>query len=114
MKNNETGAVVKHKARLIAKGYVQQLGIDFNEVFASVAPLMSVRLLISLAAHEGWAIHHMDVKSAFLNGVLEEEVYVSQMPGFIVTGQDSKVLRLKVLYDCVKPHMHGMRASAPC
>jgi hypothetical protein len=73
---NEAGDVVRHKVRLVAKGYVQRAGIDFDEVFAPVARLESVRMMVALAAHEGWEVHHMDVKSAFLNGVIEEEVYV--------------------------------------
>ena len=62
VKKDSNGAVVKHKARLVAKGYVQQQGIDFKEVFAPVARMESVRLLIALAAYEGWQLHHMDVK----------------------------------------------------
>jgi hypothetical protein len=77
LKKNEVGVVIKHKARLVAKGYVQQHGIDFDEVFSPVARMESVRLLLALASHQGWLVHHMDVKSAFLNGVLEEEIYVS-------------------------------------
>jgi hypothetical protein len=57
-------------------------GVDFEEVFAPVARIETVRLLIALAAQRGWNVHHMDVKSAFLNGELEEEVYVHQPPGF--------------------------------
>lgn len=95
IKKNEAGDVIKHKARLIAKGYVQQHGIDFDEVFAPVARMESVRLMLALAAHQRWSVHHMDVKSTFLNGVLEEEVYVSQPLGFVVAGQEGKVLRLK-------------------
>lgn len=86
LKKNEAGAIVKHKARLVAKGYVQQPRVDFGEVFAPVAHLESVLLLLALAAHEGWPVHVVDVKSAFLNGVLDEEVYVSQPPGFIIPG----------------------------
>ncbi|KAK8951630.1 hypothetical protein KSP39_PZI004097 [Platanthera zijinensis] len=89
------GNIVKHKARLVAKGYVQRHGVDFDEVFAPVARLETVRLLIALAAEEGWDIHHMDVKSAFLNGDLVEEVYVSQPPGFVIVGEEHKVLKLK-------------------
>jgi hypothetical protein len=81
VKRNEAGDVVRHKARLVAKGYVQCAGIDFDEVFAPVARLESVRMMVALAAHEGWEVHHMDVNSAFLNGVIEEEVYVQQPPG---------------------------------
>jgi hypothetical protein len=84
LKHDEHGDVVKHKARLVAKGYVQRQGIDFDEVFAPVARMESVRVMIILAAHLSWSVHHMDVKSAFLNGDLGEEVYVSQPPGFIV------------------------------
>ena len=78
---------------------MQKPGIDFDEVFAPVARLESVRLLLALAAHEGWPIHHMDVKSAFLNGELKEEVYVEQPPGFVVDDHRRKVLKLhKALY----------------
>ncbi|KAF0906653.1 hypothetical protein E2562_012232 [Oryza meyeriana var. granulata] len=76
VKKNAAGEAIKHKARLVAKGYVQQPGVDFDEVFAPVARIESVRLLLALAAQEGWPVHHMDVKSAFLNGELVEEVYV--------------------------------------
>ncbi|CAN6200243.1 unnamed protein product [Urochloa humidicola] len=99
LKQNEAGNIIKHKARLVAKGYVQQPGVDYEDAFAPVARLESVRLLLAMAGHNGWAVHHMDVKSAFLNGVLREEVYVSQPPGFAVAGEENKVLRLhKALY----------------
>lgn len=98
-KKDAAGNITKHKARLVAKGYVQRQGIDYDEVFAPVARLESVRLLLAYAASEGWAVHHMDVKSAFLNGELKEEVYVAQPPGFVVDGKEQKVLRLvKALY----------------
>jgi hypothetical protein len=100
VKRNEHGVIVKHKARLVAKGYVQRPGIDFEEVYAPVARLESVRLLLAVAAQEGWEVHHMDVKSAFLNGELKEEVYVTQTPGFVVKGAEKKVLRLrKAMYN---------------
>jgi hypothetical protein len=99
VKRDEHGAVSKHKACLVVKGYAQRHGIDYDEVFASVAQLDSVRLLITLTAHEGWEVHHMDVKSAFLNGDLQEEVYIEQLAGFIVAGKEHKVLKLqKALY----------------
>jgi len=99
VKRDEHGAVSKHKARLVVKGYAQRHGIDYDEVFAPVARLDSVRLLIALAAHEGWEVHHMDVKSAFLNGDLQEEVYVEQPAGFVITGKEHKVFKLrKALY----------------
>jgi hypothetical protein len=99
LKHNEDGQVVKHKARLVAKGYVQKEGIDFSEMFSPVARLESVRLLLAIAAHHSWEVHHMDVKSAFLNGELKEVVYVQQPHGFIDDNNPGKVLRLhKALY----------------
>lgn len=98
-KRDEAGLIRKYKGRLIAKGYVQRQGIDFDEVFAPVARLESVRLLLACAAAEGWQVHYMDVKSAFLNGELLEDVYVEQPPGFVKKGQEHKVLHLsKALY----------------
>jgi hypothetical protein len=73
--------------------------VDFDEGFAPVARMETVRLLLALAAHSGWEVHHMDVKSAFLNGILSEEVYVSQPPGYIIAGKEDAVLKLqKALY----------------
>jgi hypothetical protein len=90
--------MIKHKARLVARGFVQQEGVDFDDAFALVARMESVRLL-ALADQEGWRVHHMDVKSAFLNGDLKEEVYIYQPPGFVFLGKENKVLRLrKALY----------------
>jgi hypothetical protein len=74
---------------------VQRAGVDFKEVFAPVARLDFVRLLLAVAAQEKWEVHHLDVKSAFLNGELTEEVYVRQPPGFVKNGEEGKVLRLK-------------------
>jgi hypothetical protein len=70
VKRDATGKVVKYKARLVAKGYAQIHGVDYDEVFAPVARLETVRLLLALAAQGEWEVHHMDVKSAFLNGDL--------------------------------------------
>ncbi|KAE8803358.1 putative polyprotein [Hordeum vulgare] len=99
LKKDPSGSIIKYKARMVAKGYVQHAGIDFEEVFAPVARFDSVRLLTALAAHHGWEVHHMDVKSAFLNGDLAEEVFVAQPPGFELAGQERKVFKLaKALY----------------
>jgi hypothetical protein len=76
LKRDEVGTIIKHKARLVARGFLQWEGINFDDVFAPVARMESVRLLLALASQEGWRAHHMDVKSAFLNGDLKEEVYV--------------------------------------
>ena len=99
LKKDEKGAVIKHKARLVARGFVQQEGIDYDDAFAPVARMESVRVLLALVAQEGWGVHHMDVKSAFLNGDLKEEEYVRQPPGFAVPGEEGKVYHLrKALY----------------
>jgi hypothetical protein len=95
LKRNEHGAMVKYKARLVVKDYAQRRGIDYDEVFAPVARLDIVRLLIALATHKGWEVHHLDVKSAFLNGDLLEEVFVEQPASFIKKGSEEKVLKLK-------------------
>ena len=76
VKHNEKGEVMQHKARLVAKGYTQCAGVDFDEVFAPVACLEFVHMMVAVAAHERWEVHHMDVKSDFLNGELHEKVYV--------------------------------------
>ena len=94
-KLNADGSVNKHKARLVVKGYAQMFGVDFSKTFSPVARLDTIRLLLALAAQKGWIIHHMDVKSAFLNGHLEEEIFVEQPEGFVVHGQEEKVYRLK-------------------
>lgn len=99
LKKNTAGEVIKHKARLVAKGYVQRQGVDFEEVFAPVARLDTVRVILAIAANRRWEVHHLDVKSAFLNGDLEEEVYVAQPEGFVKRGEEHLVLRLsKALY----------------
>ena len=99
VKKDPAGNVVKYKARLVVKGYAQVHGIDYDEVFAPVARMETVRVLLALAAQGEWEVHHMDVKSAFLNGNLQEEVYVHQPPGFSDPKHPGKVLRLrKALY----------------
>jgi hypothetical protein len=95
VKKDPAGHVVKYKARLVAKGYMQWPGVDYNEVFTPVARMETVHPLLALAAHRGWAVHHMDVKSAFLNGDLQEEVYVHQPPGFADDKNQHGVLRLR-------------------
>jgi hypothetical protein len=94
-KLNEFGEVDKYKARLVAKGYSQQYGVDYAEVFAPVARLDTIRMVISLTAQRGWLIFQLDVKSAFLHGEIDEEVFVDQPAGFEKKGEESKVYRLK-------------------
>lgn len=95
VKKDHEGKILKYKARIVAKGYVQRQGIDYDEVFAPVARLDTIRLILAMAAQRRWQVHHLDVKSAFLNGDLKEEVYVAQPPGFINKNQEHKVYRLK-------------------
>lgn len=77
------------------KGYTQKHGIDYNEVFAPVARLETVRLIISLSAQKGWVVFQLDVKSAFLHGKLSEEVFIEQPQGYEVKGAEHKVYKLK-------------------
>lgn len=94
-KFNENGEVDKYKARLVAKGYCQQYVIDYAEVFTPVARLDTIRIVIALAAQKSWVICQLDVKSAFLHGKVNEEVFVDQSPGYEQKGHESKVYRLK-------------------
>ncbi|XP_073120328.1 uncharacterized mitochondrial protein AtMg00820-like [Henckelia pumila] len=77
-KLNESGNVVRNKARLVAQGYRQEEGIDFDESFAPVARLEAIRIFLAYAAFKDFKVFQMDVKSAFLNGILQEEVFVEQ------------------------------------
>jgi hypothetical protein len=95
IKHVADGSIEKFKARFMAKGFSQKEGVDYDETFASVARYTSIRVVISLAAEMGWQIHQMDVKTTFLNGVIEEEVYIEQPKGFEVYGRESHVCRLK-------------------
>jgi hypothetical protein len=81
-KEGEKGEVVRNKSRLVSQGFNQKEGIDYEETFAPVARLEAIRILLAFSVAKGFKLHQMDVKSAFLNGVLEEEVYVRQPPGF--------------------------------
>jgi hypothetical protein len=93
------GTIDKFKARLVAKGFTQKEGIDYFDTYAPVARIASIRMLIALASIHKFVIHQMDVKTAFLNGELDEEVYMKQPEGFVIKGQEDKVCKLtKSLY----------------
>ncbi|GJR98119.1 putative ribonuclease H-like domain-containing protein [Tanacetum coccineum] len=94
-KCDEENTVIRNKSRLVAKGYAQKEGIDFEESFAPVARLEAVRLFIAYAAHKSFTVYQMDVKTAFLYGPLKEEVYVNQPDGFVDPYYPDKVYRLK-------------------
>jgi len=89
------GSIERYKARLVAKGFTQTHGIDYQETFAPVAKINSIRVLLSLAVSLNWPLHQLDVKNAFLNGDLEEEVFMSLPPGFEEHLGDGKVCRLR-------------------
>ncbi|GJR16381.1 retrovirus-related pol polyprotein from transposon TNT 1-94 [Tanacetum coccineum] len=95
VKLDEMGGVLKNKARLVARGYQQEEGIDFEESFALVARLEAICIFIAFAAHMNMVVYQMDVKTAFLNGILREEVYFSQPDGFVDPKKPNHVYKLK-------------------
>ena len=104
-KQDENGLVVRNKARLVAQGYAQVEGIDFGETFAPVARLEAIRIFLAYANHHDITLYQMDVKSAFLNGKLEEEVHVAQpqvlkIQSILTKSSDSMASRM--------PLRHGM------
>ncbi|GJT84828.1 retrovirus-related pol polyprotein from transposon TNT 1-94 [Tanacetum coccineum] len=107
VKLDEYGDVLKNKARLVANGYRQEEGIDFEESFASVARIEAIRIFIANASSKNMTIYQMDVKTTFLNGELKEEVYVGQPEGFVDPDHPTHVYRLKkALYGlCNTPKM---------
>ena len=88
-------SVDKYKARFVARGFSQKEGEDYDESFAPLARYTSIRAIISLVTSMGWNLHQMDVKTTFLNGAIEEEVYIEQPQGFEVHSRDTHVCRLK-------------------
>jgi hypothetical protein len=89
------GSIEKYKARFVARGFSQKEGIDYEETFFHVARYTSIRTIIALAAKMKWKSHQMDVKTAFLNSVIEEEVYIEQPQGFEVEDRKTHVCKLK-------------------
>ncbi|GJV64800.1 retrovirus-related pol polyprotein from transposon TNT 1-94 [Tanacetum coccineum] len=95
VKLDELGGVLKNKAYLVARGYRQEEGIDFEESFALVARLEAIHIFIAFAAHMNMVVYQMDVNTAFLNGILREEVYISQPDGFVDPENPNHVYKLK-------------------
>nr|GFD08209.1 copia protein [Tanacetum cinerariifolium] len=98
-KNDERGIVVRNKARLVAMRYRQEEGIDYDEVFTHVARIEAIMIFLDFASFMGFIVYQMDVKSAFLYGTIDEEVYVTQPPGFVDPKYHKKVYKfMKALY----------------
>ena len=93
-KLNEKGELEKHKERSVSKGYAQY-GIDYDETFSPVARMDTIIAVLDIAAQNQWHVYQKDMKFVFLNGILEEEVYVDQPPRYDVKGQENKVCKLK-------------------
>ncbi|KAL8107167.1 hypothetical protein AgCh_023829 [Apium graveolens] len=106
-KKDEDENIIRNNARLVAQGYNQQEGIDYDETYAPIARLEAIRILMAFAAHKKFKLYQMDVKSAFLNGHLKEEVYVKQPPGFIHEKYFNYVYKLK-------KSVYGLRQSPRC
>ena len=105
LKLKADGSVDRYKARLVAKGYSQQEGLDFTETFAPVAKFAAIRAVLALAALEDMEVHQMDVETAFLNGLLQEEIYMDQPEGFIKPGTENLVCKLR-------KSLHGLKQAS--
>ncbi|GJW05412.1 retrovirus-related pol polyprotein from transposon TNT 1-94 [Tanacetum coccineum] len=106
VKLDELGGILKNKARLVARGYRQEEGIDFEESFAPVARLDAIRIFLAYASHMNMVVYQMDVKMTFLNGIMREEVYVSQPDRFVDQDNSNHVYKLK-------KDLYGLK-QAPC
>jgi hypothetical protein len=110
-KQDEHKVVIRNKARLVAKGYAQVIGLDFGETFAPVARLESIHILLAYAAHHSFKLFQMDMKSAFLNGPIKEEVYVEQPLASRMTDISTMFISsLRRSMDLSKLQEHGTNA----
>ena len=91
IKQDAKGEIIKYKERLVVKGYVQEHRVNFDEIFVPVTRIDTVHLLLALASKNGWEVHYLDVKTAFLNREIQEEVYVTQLEGFVKQGLEQLV-----------------------
>jgi hypothetical protein len=110
-KQDEYGVVTRNKAILVAKGYAQVVGLDFDETFALITRLESIRILLAYATHHGFNLFQMDVKSIFLNGPIKEEIFVEKPPDFEDSEYPNLVFKLKRHSMGLSKHQeHGMNA----
>jgi hypothetical protein len=99
IKRKTDGSIDRYKARLVAKGFKQRYGIDYEDTFSPVVKVATVRLVLSLAVSQGWCLKQLDVQNAFLHGILEEEVYMKQPPGYENKNHPSYICKLdKTIY----------------
>jgi hypothetical protein len=110
-KEGEKGEAVRNKSRLVAQGFSQKEGIDYEETFAPLARLEAIRILLAFSVAKGFKLHQMDVKSAFLNGVLEEEVYVRQPTGFESEKYPHRVYKLRKALYGLKQALYGLKQA---
>ena len=97
----------RFKARLVAKGYAQKYGIDYDEIFLPVVRFSSIRFLLAFAVQHDFLTHQMDVETAFLNGKLDEEIYMQQPEGYVKLGEEHLVCKLE-------KSLYGLKQSSRC
>lgn len=103
VKHNPDGSIARHKTRLVARGLLQREGLEYSEMYAPVVGLETVRLVVAFGYKQVWSTFHLDVKSTFFNGPLDEVVHVTQPHGFVIQGEERKVYKLhKTLYGLKK------------
>ena len=107
LKHNVDGRVERLKARIVAKGYAQKYGIDYDEISSPVVRFYSIRLLLTFAVQHDFLIHQMDVETAFLNGKLDEEIYMQQPEGYLKPRKEHLVCKLK-------KSLYGLKQSSRC